>query len=146
MTVTAIVKQQKHAGGVATVKGDDTVATGVATLAERRIGAVVVSGDGKRIDGILSERDVVRVLAEKGAAALDLPVSAVMTRTVKTCSADDRIDELLTEMTQGRFRHLPVVENGEMTGIVSIGDVVAFRLAELATEKTALEDMVKGGY
>ena len=145
MTVTAIVKQ-KGQSGVATINGDTTLEECIAVLARRRIGAVVVSRDGEAIEGIVSERDIVRVLAEKGRDALEAPVSRIMTRTVKTCSADERVDELLTRMTQGRFRHMPVVENGRMTGIVSIGDVVAYRLAELATEKTALEDMVKGGY
>ena len=145
MTVTAIVKS-KAGSDVATVRPDASLGECVATLAKRKIGAVVVSVDGARIDGIVSERDVVRVLAEKGADALSLPVTTVMTREVKTCEAGERVHALLTRMTEGRFRHMPVMENGRMTGIVSIGDVVAYRLRELATEKSALEDMVKGGY
>lgn len=145
MTVTAIVNQKKQ-GGVATIAADATLKDCVALLAKKRIGAVVVSRDGETIDGILSERDVVRVLADKGAEALALPVAQVMTRTVKTCTLDERADELLARMTEGRFRHMPVMNEGKMAALVSIGDVVAYRLAELATEKTALEDMVKGGY
>jgi CBS domain-containing protein len=143
MTVTAILKQ-KGSSDIATARADATVAEVVALLAKRRIGAAVISSDGRTIEGIVSERDIVRVLARHGAEALAMPVSKVMTREVETCTAAERSDALLTRMTAGRFRHMPVVEDGRMTGLLSIGDVVKYRLDELEHEKTALEDMVKG--
>jgi CBS domain-containing protein len=96
------------------------------------------------VDGIISERDLVRALAEYGASALGKPVSALMTRAVETCAPDERADALLGRMTRGRFRHMPVVERGRLAALVSIGDVVKYRLAEMAMEKEALEGMIKG--
>jgi CBS domain-containing protein len=106
----------------------------------------VVSEDGVRIAGIVSERDVVRALARQGRSVLEEPVSTVMTRDVQTCAVDERATQLLRRMTTGRFRHLPVVEDGALTGLISIGDVVKFRIAEIEMEKGALEDMIKGMY
>lgn len=143
MTVKAILRQ-KGAGGVATMPGTASLKDCVAELAKRKIGALVVSADGDAIDGIISERDVVRVLAAQGAEALTLPLAEVMTRKVETCACEERSDALLARMTAGRFRHMPVVEDGKMVALVSIGDVVKYRLDELAHEKTALEDMIKG--
>jgi CBS domain-containing protein len=143
MTVTAILKT-KGSNEIATVRADATVREAVALLAEKRIGAAVVSPDGATIEGIISERDIVKSIARLGADALDAPVSTVMTRNVETCTGEERSQTLLQRMTAGRFRHMPVVEGARMTGVLSIGDVVKYRLDELEHEKTALEDMVKG--
>jgi CBS domain-containing protein len=110
----------------------------VTTLTKRRIGALVVTGPGGRIAGIVSERDVVRALDAKGAAALDAPVAEVMTRKVVTCSERETIAEIMERMTAGKFRHVPVLEQGRLAGIVSIGDVVKARLGELEHEQDAL--------
>jgi CBS domain-containing protein len=143
MTVTAILKQ-KGSSEIATVRADATVAEAIAMLAQKRIGAAVVSSDGRSIEGIVSERDIVRTLAKSGADALSTTVAKVMTRDVETCGGAETSEALLKRMTAGRFRHMPVVEDGRMTGVLSIGDVVKYRLDELEHEKTALEDMVKG--
>jgi CBS domain-containing protein len=120
-----------------------TLAEAVTTLTRRGIGAVVVSVDGRRIDGILSERDVVRRLAVDGPDALEMTVARAMTRAVRTCRSDDTVDHLMREMTQHRFRHLPVVDDdGMLCGIVSIGDVVKSRLGELEAENQALFDYI----
>jgi CBS domain-containing protein len=113
-------------------------------MATNRIGALVVSADGMTVDGIISERDVVRVVAEHGALALSRPVSGVMTVNVQTCSTADKALDLLHRMTEGRFRHLPVMRDGKLEAFISIGDVVKFRLSEIEMERAALEDMVKG--
>ena len=145
MTVTAILKQ-KASDAVLTIGADETLGACAAKLAEHRVGALIVSTDGRRLDGIVSERDIVTAIARKGADVLEAPVSAIMTRDVQTCSVDERATALLRRMTEGRFRHLPVVENGQLHAVVSIGDVVKFRVAEIEMEKGALEDMVKGMY
>lgn len=114
-------------------------------LAERRIGAVVVSSDGIHPEGILSERDIVRQLVQGGAEVLAEPVGGVMTRRVQTCVPGDDALTILERMTEGRFRHMPVVdEEGAMLGVVSIGDAVSGRLKELAAEKEALTGMIMG--
>lgn len=130
--------------GVATVPPGTTLREAVEVLAVRRIGAVIVSSDGKRIAGILSERDVVRELGKRGAACLDDPVERVMTAAIVGCTRSDTADQVLERMTAGRFRHMPVMEAGQMVGLISIGDVVKARLDELAMEKDALEGMIKG--
>lgn len=107
-------------------------------LAEHNIGAVVVSTDGRHIDGIVSERDVVRRLAGIGAAVLDAPVSAIMTGNVKTCTLSDSIEDTAREMTYSRFRHLPVVVDGELKAVVSIGDVVKYQIDQLTDERNHL--------
>lgn len=129
---------------VTTVPPDATIGTAVRLLKENRIGALVVSADGERVDGILSERDIVRALGERGAGLLDTHVSDLMTSTVKTCAPDDGIEALMTQMTESRIRHLPVVEHERLAGIISIGDVVKTRLEELEAEATALRDYVGG--
>src|SRR5690606_26918806 len=113
---------------VVTVKPDSDVRTLLGVLAEHGIGAVVVSVDGRSIDGIVSERDIVRALAARGASILSEPVSEIMTTEVETCGPDANIEELMRTMTQGRFRHVPVVVDGALAGIVSIGDVVKRRV------------------
>lgn len=131
--------------GVVTIRPDATLQEAAGILGERRIGALVVSDDGVRADGILSERDIVRELGRRGAGCLADRVDAVMTAKVIGCAAGDRADEVLQKMTDGRFRHMPVLEEGSvLRGMISIGDVVKARLAELAMEKDALEGMIKG--
>lgn len=130
---------------IVTIQPDTTMADAARLLAEKRIGAVVVSTDGKRPEGILSERDIVRQLGEHGAEILSYPVSEFMTRSVQTCTTGDDALTILERMTEGRFRHMPVVdEQGEMLGVISIGDAVSGRLKELAAEKEALTGMIMG--
>ena len=127
---------------VATIEPDATVRRLLALLAEHNIGAVVVSADGSTIDGIASERDVVRRLDERGAGLLDEPVSAIMTATVRTCAPGDNVEDLRATMTEHRIRHVPVVRDGRLAGIVSIGDVVKSAIAELETEREQLVDYI----
>jgi CBS domain-containing protein len=115
----------------------------VAMLARHRIGALLVLGPDRRVIGIVSERDIVRALAERGAAALSEPVASVMTRKVVTCSQSDTVGDLMERMTTGKFRHLPVVEEDQVVGIVSIGDVVKHRLQEMERESAALRDYIQ---
>ncbi|PHQ69007.1 MAG: histidine kinase [Paracoccus sp.] len=134
-----------QAATIVTIKPDATLGEAAKLLAEQRIGAVVVSSDGRKPAGILSERDIVRQLAERGADVLSNPVSDVMTRDVQTCTTGEDALSVLQRMTEGRFRHLPVVDDqGEMLGVVSIGDAVSGRLQELAAEKEALTGMIMG--
>jgi CBS domain-containing protein len=130
-------------GEVATIAPEAKVRQLLALLAEHNIGAVVVSGDGSAIEGIVSERDVVRRLNERGAGLLDEPVSSIMTTSVRTCAPGDNVDGLRGTMTEHRIRHLPVVRDGRLVGIVSIGDVVKSTIAELETEREQLVDYIK---
>lgn len=142
-----------HVAGLLRNKGDDvatvaptaTVGVVVAALAERKVGALVVSGDGTSVDGIVSERDVVRALADQGHAVLDAEVATIMTRTVVTCDMSTTVDELSTLMTEGRHRHVPVVVDGALSGIVSIGDVVKSHISELEQEKQTLHEYISQG-
>ena len=138
------ILDSKASRDVLSVKPDAIVADVVKILSEKRIGTVVVSADGKSADGILSERDIVRELGNRGAECLDAAVSTMMTPDPITCSTQDNADAVLETMTKGRFRHLPVVENGAMIGLISIGDVVKARLSELSMEKDALQGMIMG--
>ena len=124
---------------VATVSPDSTVSQLLALLAEHKIGAVVVCDDDRKVVGIVSERDVARAAHGHGAAALDQPVSRIMTALVVTCEPDADTAELMGLMTERRVRHIPVMVDGELVGIVSIGDIVKSRLAELETERDALQ-------
>lgn len=130
-------------GNVISIEPTATLETAVRTLAEHRIGALLVLGADRRIAGILSERDIVRVLAERGASALAQPLTHVMTRKVVTCSQSDTIDVLMERMTTGKFRHIPVVEQDQVIGVVSIGDVVKYRLKEMEHESAALRDYIQ---
>jgi CBS domain-containing protein len=130
-------------GDVVTIEPTADLAAAAKLLTERHIGAVIVLGADQRVIGILSERDIVRALAEHGAAALNKPVSQVMTRDVKTCSDDDTIGDLMGRMTTGKFRHMPVVQQGKLIGIVSIGDVVKGRVEEIGQETKALRDYIQ---
>jgi CBS domain-containing protein len=114
----------------------------LAVLAEHRIGAVVVSADGSSIDGIASERDIVRALAERGAAVMSEPVTAIYTAEVRTVTPQTSLEEVMRMMTEHRVRHAPVVADGVLRGIVSIGDVVKNRIDELETERAALTDYI----
>ncbi|BDT91999.1 MULTISPECIES: CBS domain-containing protein [Nocardia] len=144
MRISEILRRK--GSDVATVAPETTVRALLATLAERNIGAVVVSPDGATIAGIVSERDVVRSLHARGAELLDTPVSAIMTAAVRTCAPEDRVDGLRRTMTEHRIRHLPVVDAGRLVGIVSIGDVVKSAISELATEREHLVDYLQGRY
>lgn len=119
-----------------------TLAEAIRTLSEKRIGAVVVMGADGALVGILSERDIIRALGELGAGALESAVSRSMTSKVVTCRPQTSVDELMEIMTTGRFRHVPVVENGRVTGIVSIGDVVKHRVAAIEAESKAMRDYI----
>jgi CBS domain-containing protein len=127
---------------VVTIDPQCTLAEAARTLSDKRIGAVVVSSGGQPVLGILSERDIVRAINEKGAAALSDPVSSYMTAKVVTCTGRSAINELMEIMTNGKFRHVPIVEDGKLNGIVSIGDVVKYRLAEIEGESRALRDYI----
>lgn len=129
---------------VLTIAEGATIAEAAAILSERRIGCLVVSPEGERVNGIISERDIVREVGKRGSPCLSDPVSTIMTREITTCSRDDTADRLMELMTEGRFRHLPVVEDGKLVGLVSIGDVVKARISELAMEHSAMQGMIMG--
>jgi CBS domain-containing protein len=131
-------------GQVVTVTPDTPVEGLLAVLAEHRIGAVVVSHDGSAVDGIVSERDIVRALATRGAAVLSAPVMAICTADVRTTTPDASLEEVERLMTDRRFRHVPVVVDGVLHGIVSIGDVVKQRIGELETERKSLASYITG--
>ena len=143
MDVAAILKS--IGGDAVTSPATSTVAEVVALLRGKGIGALVVSQDGVAIDGIVSERDILRGLAEHGAGALAMPVKDVMTNEVVTCGPDENIRELMMVMTAHRFRHIPVVENGALCGIISIGDLVKHRLEETEREAQAMRDYITAG-
>ncbi len=128
---------------VATIAADATVGELVSELTRRKIGAVVVSGDGSAVEGIASERDVVRALNEFGAAILEEPVRAIMTSDVHTSSPEDTVDSLMVMMTNYRIRHVPVVDHEVLVGIVSIGDVVKTRMEELEKDRDALVNYIE---
>lgn len=127
---------------VITIRPDATVSTAVHRLALERVGALVVSEDGSTVQGIVSERDIVKALAQEGAAIMgtDRHVAELMTTGVTTCSPEDSVKAIMAEMTRRRFRHLPVIENGRLAGIVSIGDVVKSRLEEMELETSVLRE------
>ncbi|MEM1382365.1 MAG: CBS domain-containing protein [Pseudomonadota bacterium] len=135
---------QKGSAEVATISPEASVSEAVRRLSAKRIGALVVSRDRNRVAGILSERDIVRILGADGPTALDAPVSGAMTKKVSSCAPSDTALSVLERMTAGRFRHMPVVEAGQMTGIVSIGDVVKARIGEIEAENAAMTGMLSG--
>jgi CBS domain-containing protein len=144
MLVHQILKN-KGTAGVITVPPGTRVAEAAQLLSEKRIGSVVVSAPGSEgCEGVLSERDIVREIGRHGAGCLDEPVERMMTRRIVTCGLEDTAESVLQKMTDGRFRHMPVVEGGRMVGLITIGDVVAARLSELKMEKDALEGMIMG--
>jgi len=141
MIVKAILSAK--GGDVISIDPTATLDTAVKTLAEHKIGALLVLGPDRRVIGILSERDIVRALAERGAGVLSLPLAQVMTRKVVTCSESDSVGVLMERMTTGKFRHLPVIEDERVIGVVSIGDVVKHRLQEIEQESAALRDYIQ---
>lgn len=143
MIVSQILKSKDNTD-IISVKPSDPVFSAVSLLSEKRIGTVVVSADGTSLDGILSERDIVREMGRRGATCLSDTVADMMTAKLVTCTPDDSADAVLEMMTSGRFRHLPVMDEGKMIGLISIGDVVKARLAELSMEKDALQGMIMG--
>ena len=130
---------------VVTLEGDTSLEDAVKSLARHRIGAMVILDAQERIAGVFSERDAVRALAEEGADAMLRPISDLMTRKVISCSREDTLDQVLEQMTQGRFRHLPVVEGGRLCGIISIGDVVKLKIASTESEAEALREYISSG-
>jgi CBS domain-containing protein len=142
MNVEAILRAKGRE--VATIRPDETVGAAVDQLISRNIGALVVSEDGERVDGIISERDIVHGLASRGADLLSVKIAEVMTRRVVTCDPSETVDQLMAEMTNRRIRHFPVVEDGRLRGIVSIGDVVKSRLDEVEYEARSLRSFIAG--
>ena len=132
MTVATMLSRKGRE--VVTTSATASIAETIDTLARRKIGALVVVEEEDRLVGIISERDIVRAIAEKGAAVLAAPLASVMTRTVITCSQSETVDDVMARMTRGRFRHLPVVEDGRLAGIISIGDVVKTRIEQVEQE------------
>jgi len=142
MNVETILRTKGSA--VATIRPDETVGAAVKELISRNVGALVVSEDGETVDGIISERDIVHGLADHGAALLSLNVAEMMTRRVVTCELSDTVDQLMAEMTNRRIRHFPVVQDGRLCGIVSIGDVVKNRLDEVEFEAQSMRSFIAG--
>jgi len=143
MLVQQILKA-KPDEGVVTIAPGSSLAAAAEMLSARRIGAVVVSPDGKAVSGILSERDIVRELGARGSECMADTVDTVMTGEIVSCSRSESSEQVLAKMSAGRFRHMPVIEDGAMIGLISIGDVVKAQLSELSMEKEALEGMIKG--
>jgi CBS domain-containing protein len=127
---------------VVSIESNRTLGEAARLLSERKIGAILVGDAFRPVLGILSERDIVRAVAARGAAALDEPVSSVMTEKVVTCTGASAIQEVMEMMTDGKFRHVPVVEGGKLVGIISIGDVVKNRLAEMEAESQAMREYI----
>lgn len=144
MIVQSILGDKEHTK-IFSIQKSQTLAEAAADLATHRIGALIVSQDGKTVDGIISERDIVRELGKRGAACMSDKVEDVMTSTVTCATLNNSTQDVLETMTQGRFRHMPVLTDGVLVGIVTIGDVVKARLKEMAHENAAMLDMIQGG-
>jgi CBS domain-containing protein len=142
MRITDVLRRKGD--DVVTITPTHTVRDLLQTLAEHRVGALVVSAGGGALDGIVSERDVVRKLHSDGDAVLDQPVSKIMTQAVHTCVPDDSLEDLMASMTEHRIRHVPVLVDGRLSGIVSIGDIVKHRLEELQSERDQLTAYITG--
>jgi CBS domain-containing protein len=142
MDVNTILRNKGR--GVALIHSSATIERAVALLRTRAIGALVVSDDGESVDGIISERDIVDALAQHGATLLGMHVGQIMTSPVVTCGPDDSVAELMAEMTSRRIRHFPVVRNGRLCGIVSIGDLVKSRLDEIEFEAHSMRSFIAG--
>jgi len=140
MNVKAILETKGR--NVQTIGPNETLAAAIKSLADRKIGALVVTNGDRKIAGILSERDIVRVIAKHGHAALELNVRQAMTAKVKSCSESHTINQVMELMTQGRFRHLPVEKNGQLDGIISIGDVVKKRIEEVEREAEEIKQYI----
>jgi len=140
MTVSTLLAQKGR--GVVTIEPGANLAEAAQLLTEKRIGAALILGADHRVVGIISERDIVRALAERGAAALTEPVSQTMTRKVETCNESEPISSIMERMTDGKFRHVPVVDQGRVVGIISIGDVVKHRLHDMERESAAMREYI----
>jgi CBS domain-containing protein len=140
MTVSIILAHKGRE--VVTIEPSASLASAAGLLVEKRIGAVLILGADRRVVGILSERDVVRALVERGAGALEEPVSQTVTRKVSTCNENESVFNIMERMTDGKSRHVAVVDQGQLVGIVSIGDVVKHRLHEMERESTAMHDYI----
>lgn len=140
MTVSTILGEKGREA--VTIEPGASLADAAKLLAEKRIGAVLILGADRRLVGIISERDIVQALAARGAAALDEQVSQSMTRRVETCNESETVGSIMERMTNGKFRHVPVVEQGRVVGIVSIGDVVKHRLQDMERESAAMRDYI----
>ncbi len=143
MNVAQILKL-KGSTKVETITGRESLANAARMLSEKRIGALIVSDGKDGVGGIISERDIIRVLGVEGVGCMDKPVSAVMTKEVKSCKPTEPTVQVLSRMTEGRFRHMPVIHDGKLVGVVSIGDAVKARISEIEHENEALADMIKG--
>jgi CBS domain-containing protein len=143
MNVAAILKGKGRA--VATAHPDTSLQSIVEKLSTKNIGAIVIVGANGTVDGIISERDIIHALAAKGGACLEEPVSRYMTRQIVTCSEGDVLDQIMATMTAGRFRHMPVIEDDALVGIVSIGDVVKHHIAEVEMEASAMRTYLVAG-
>ncbi len=143
MNVKAILAAKASGGDVISIEPTATLAAAAKLLSAHRVGAVVILGAGGRLAGILSERDIVRTIAAQGAAALDLPVGQAMTRNVATCDENESCAGIMERMTTGKFRHLPVVANDSVIGLISIGDVVKQRVDEIERESEAMRDYIR---
>lgn len=141
MTVTAILAAKGR--DIVSIEPTADLAAAADLLASRRIGALLVFGAGGRIAGIVSERDIVRVLAERGAEGLRVPVGQAMTRQVATCTEDEPVSSIMERMTAGKFRHMPVLTDEKIVGVVSIGDVVKNRLEAMERESEAMRDYIR---
>jgi CBS domain-containing protein len=130
-------------GDIFTIDPTADLAAATKLLSTHKIGVVVISGAGGRLAGILSERDIVRALADHGAAALSVPVGQVMTRNITTCGEDDSIADIMERMTAGKFRHMPVLRGSQMVGLISIGDVVKQRVEEIERDSDALREYIQ---
>ena len=143
MVIGQILKSKGR--GVTTARPDDSILEIALQLANRKIGAVVIIGEGGKVAGIISERDIIRLIAEHGADALTMPAKDGMTREVISCTRESTLDQIMETMTKGRFRHLPVIEDGALAGIISIGDVVKYHTAEVELEVTAMRGYLATG-
>jgi len=138
------ILDQKPITGVLTIKSTDTLMVAAQILSEKRIGALIVSDADNRVDGILSERDIVRELGRSGTGCMDQTVATIMTGTVIGCRPNDNLISVMEKMTDGRFRHMPVIEDGALIGVISIGDVVKRRIVQIENENSAMSDMIAG--
>jgi CBS domain-containing protein len=145
MNVKSILAAKKAnlGGDIIDIEPSADIAAAAKLLAAHRIGALMIRGAGGRLAGILSERDIVRTLAAHGAGAIDLPVGQVMTRAVETCGENDTVAGIMERMTMGKFRHMPVLRDGEIIGLISIGDVVKHRVDEVESESEAMRDYIR---
>ncbi|GLI21282.1 CBS domain-containing protein [Xanthobacter flavus] len=140
MSVTVILSRKGN--DIVTLSPDATLGDAVASLARNRIGAIVVTDANMGVEGIISERDVVRLIGERGVDVLSEPLAGLMTKAVVTCAPDETVPQIMERMTRGRFRHVPVVSGGKLVGIISIGDVVKYRVEEMERESAQLRDYI----